>query len=77
MEADVAKGSGTKKGVAEGVYGNVGIAVAKQTAVKWDIYAAENQWTILYKAMDIEAVSDSEHKGGIKRGRGGEEGERG
>lgn len=41
MVADVTEGSRAQEGVAEGVEGHVGIAVAEETAVVWDFYAAQ------------------------------------
>lgn len=59
MVAYVAKGGGSEEGVAKGVEGYVGVAVAEEAEGVGDFYATEPQVAIFNEAMDVVAHADA------------------
>ena len=60
--ADVAQSGGAEQGVADGVDEYVGVAMADESEGVVDVYAADPQFTVGGKGVDVVSESDS-HNG--------------
>lgn len=57
VPADVTEGGGAEEGVAEGVDGDVGVAVAQKSAAVRDINTADDARTPFNEAVNVETVA--------------------
>ena len=61
MVADVTQRGGTQQGIAQGMDGNVGVAVAQQASLPFNLDAAQPQGSTLDQAVYVKSHSDAEH----------------
>ena len=59
--SDVAQGGGTQQGIAQGVDGNVGIAVSQQSALPRNIDTTQPQGPALDQAVNVKSHSHAHH----------------
>ena len=59
--ADVAQGGSAQQRVAQGMDGDVGVAVAQQPLLPGDVHAAQPQFTPLDEAVNVKTHSYTHH----------------
>ena len=64
MRPDIARRGRTEQRVDNGVYQHIGVRVAEQSHVMWNVDSPDDEWTTWHQGVDIPALANAQRKDG-------------